>query len=212
MKALAEYCAFLQREPGTGEIATVFDQFQNINQIKTRGIEFELSYALDLARGGSLDFRGLANYVIGLITVDSAGTINRAGMTGVPVSQTPGIPDWVAAVLLAYDYDPLAITLQAHYIAEGKYDVTLIGPDDPRYNISLPNSINDNTSDDNLILNLNLRYNLEGVSELETQLFFGINNLLDQDPPLASSSQGYTNGVLFDQVGRTYRAGFRIQM
>ena len=157
----------------------MFDQFQNISQIKTRGVKFELSYALDLATGGSLDFRGLANYVIDLITVDSAGTINRAGMTGVLVSQTPGIPGRVAAVLLTYDYDPFAITLQAHYIAEGKYDVTLIGPDDPRYNISLPNSINDNTVDDNLILNLNLRYNLEDVSGSKTQLFFGINNLLD---------------------------------
>lgn len=44
---------------------------------------------------GSLDFLGLAKYVIDLITVDSAGTINRAGMTSVPVCQTQGIPDWV---------------------------------------------------------------------------------------------------------------------
>lgn len=88
----------------------------------------------------------------------------------------------------------------------------MIGSDDPRCNVSLPDSINDNTVEDNLILNLGLRYNLGDVSGSTTQLFFRINNLLDQDPPLAPSSQGYTNGVSV-RPGRAHLPrGFRVQM
>jgi outer membrane receptor protein involved in Fe transport len=41
------------------------------------------------------------------------------------------------------------------------------------------------------------------------QLFGAINNLFDKDPPVAPSSFGPTNNVLYDVIGRTYRVGVR---
>lgn len=202
-----EYCALLTRG-ADGSIVAARDQYQNINQIITRGIDFELDYTTYVGEG-SLSLRALATYVDDLITIDSVGSTDRAGMTGIPVSQSPGIPDWVLDATINYEQDWFGMTLQAHYIAEGKYDVTLIGPDDPGYDISLPNSINDNTVSDFLTFTLSTRFTVADVMGGEVQFYTVIDNLFDADPPLAPGSTGYTNGVLFDQVGRRYRAGFR---
>jgi outer membrane receptor protein involved in Fe transport len=37
-----------------------------------------------------------------------------------------------------------------------------------------------------------------------------VQNLLDRDPPVAPSNQGATNMILFDPLGRSYRAGVRM--
>ena len=43
------------------------------------------------------------------------------------------------------------------------------------------------------------------------QLFWVINNLLDEEPPVAPGGNAYpTNPVFFDTLGLRYRAGFRI--
>lgn len=42
------------------------------------------------------------------------------------------------------------------------------------------------------------------------QLFWAINNLLDEDPPVAPGGNQYpTNPVFFDTLGRRYRVGLR---
>jgi outer membrane receptor protein involved in Fe transport len=42
------------------------------------------------------------------------------------------------------------------------------------------------------------------------QLFGIVNNLFDRDPPNdLPSSFGVTNPVLYDSIGRTFKAGFR---
>jgi len=148
--------------------------------------------------------------VFDLITTDSAGSVDRAGQTGVPVSAIPGIPDWTLDGSLTLDAHPVSVTFQGRYISAGKYDVTLVGPGDPGYSISARNSINDNTVDAYFIANLSVRFNVGPDDRFQ---FFGVvNNLFNRTPPLAPGSQGYTNAVLFDQVLRTFRAGVRIRM
>lgn len=205
-----EFCALLEFENNdpNGVISRVTDRFVNVNELKTRGLDFELAYTADLGTAGRLSLRGLATHVMDLITTDSAGSVNRAGQTGVPVSAIPGIPDWTFDGTITWDLDPFSLTFHGRYIAEGKYDVTLIGPDDPDYDISLRNSINDNIVSDYFIANLSARFNVN-----ENFQFFGaVNNLFNRTPPLAPGSQGYTNAVLFDQVMRTFRFGVRVRM
>jgi len=43
------------------------------------------------------------------------------------------------------------------------------------------------------------------------QLFGVVNNLFDKDPPFAPEGQYPTNPTYFDQIGRTYRVGVRVQ-
>jgi iron complex outermembrane recepter protein len=210
LEGASEFCANLVINPETNLIEQVIDSYLNVNELTTRGIDFELSYSTDIGELGSLTFRGLATHVIDLITTDSAGTINRAGMTGVPVSQLPGVPDWTFDGTVTWSLRDFSATLQGRYIPSGVYDVTLIGPGDPGYDISLPNSIDDNTVDSYFIANLFARYTIENQGR-EIEFFGGVNNLFNPDPPRAPGSQGFTNAVLFDQIGRRYTAGVRLR-
>ncbi|MBN8819019.1 MAG: TonB-dependent receptor [Sphingomonas sp.] len=205
-----EFCAYLTLDPTTNVIQRASDRFLNVNRLKTRGLDIELDYSVDTGNLGRWSFRGLATRVFDLITTDSAGSVDRAGQTGVPVSAIPGIPDWTLDGSLTLDAHPVSVTFQGRYISAGKYDVTLVGPGDPGYSISARNSINDNTVDAYFIANLSVRFNVGPDDRFQ---FFGVvNNLFNRTPPLAPGSQGYTNAVLFDQVLRTFRAGVRIRM
>ncbi|TKD49882.1 TonB-dependent receptor [Sphingomonas baiyangensis] len=205
-----EFCAFLVIDPTTGVIQQATDRFLNVNRLTTRGLDFELDYATDIGAAGRLGFRGLATHVFELVTTDSAGSVDRAGQTGVPVSAIPGVPDWTFDGTVTWDYRPLSVSFQGRYITEGKYDNTLVGPQDEGFDIRARNSINDNRVDAYFIANLSLRLN---VGDDDRFQFFGVvNNLFNREPPLAPGSQGYTNAVLFDQVMRTFRAGVRIRM
>jgi len=204
-----EFCQYLELD-SSGVIQQATDRFLNVNRLTTRGLDFELDYAIDTGRAGRFAFRGLATRVLELVTTDSAGSVDRAGQTGVPVSAIPGIPDWTLDGSLTWDAHPVSITFQGRYISKGKYDVTLIGPDQPGYSMSARNSINDNSVDPYFIANLSVRFN---VGKDDRFQFYGVvNNLFNRVPPLAPGSQGYTNAVLFDQVLRTFRAGVRIKM
>lgn len=205
-----EFCGYLVQDPVSGVIERATDRFLNVNSIATRGLDFELDYAFDTGSMGRWSFRGLATRVLDLITTDSAGSVNRAGQTGVPVSAIPGIPDWTLDGSLTWDANAVAVTFQGRYISAGKYDVTLIGPDEAGYSATARNSISDNTVDSYFIANLSVRFNVGPDNRFQ---FYGVvNNLFNRVPPLSPGSQGYSNAVLFDQVLRTFRAGVRIRM
>ncbi|HWW65281.1 MAG TPA: TonB-dependent receptor [Sphingomonadaceae bacterium] len=205
-EGMTQFCAQIERG-ADGKLVRITDSFLNVDQLKTRGIDFELDYRVPVSAKDVLTFRALATYVDKL----ELGSVDRAGMTGIPVSGTPGIPDWTVDTTITWDHDPFALTLQGHYISAGKYDVTLIGPDDPRYNVSLPNSINDNRVPSYLLFNLSGRVNIINEGGRQFQIFGAVNNLFDRKPPLAPGSTGYTNAILFDQVGRTFRVGARFK-
>jgi outer membrane receptor protein involved in Fe transport len=77
--------------------------------------------------------------------------------------------------------------------------------------VNLPNSVNTNHVASAVYVNLGARYRLPSAAEWNMELFLGVQNLLDRDPPVAPSNQGSTNMILFDPLGRSYRAGVRMQ-
>jgi outer membrane receptor protein involved in Fe transport len=87
-----------------------------------------------------------------------------------------------------------------------------VGPDDKGYDPLLPNSINDNSIGAWTYFNFNASYNLWSDGDRRAELFGVVNNLFDKNPPVdAPSSFGPTNNVLYDVIGRTYRAGLRVR-
>ena len=98
------------------------------------------------------------------------------------------------------------------HISGGRYNTTLIGPDEEGYDPMLPNSISDNSVGAWTYVNLNASYNLWSDGDRNVQLFGVVNNLLDKSPPVAlPSSFGPTNNVLYDVVGRAYKVGVRFR-
>jgi iron complex outermembrane receptor protein len=190
--------------------------FQNLNSLEVSGFDFELGYNLPIG-DSSFDFTLLATRMVHLTTTDVTGTqVDRAGVTGNNVSGGgAGMPEWQANGLITFAHGPASVTLETRFIDSGKFDSTLIGPDDPRYAAALTSptlrnsTINRNEVASVVYFNLGGTYKFTGFKETEMELFAGVQNLLDRDPPVAPSNQGSSNLILFDPLGRAYRLGVR---
>jgi outer membrane receptor protein involved in Fe transport len=205
----AEFCPFVLRD-GSGVVSQITNPLFNFAELVTEGVDFEANYRLPLSQlsggvPGALTFRALATYVAHLSTTDSAGSIDRAGQSGFPAGQTPGVPHWIVDGTVTYSTDRFATTLQGHFIDSGYHDVTRIGPDDPRYDPFLRNSTNRNRLPSRTYFNLTASYNIIDEGRRRLQLFGGVNNLFDKDPPAIHSNSYGTNTVYFDPIGRTFR-------
>lgn len=195
------------------EIRTVF---QNLNKLELSGFDFDFRYDMPLGEG-NLDMGLLATRIVHLTTTDVSGvSVDRAGVTGNNVSGGgAGMPQWQLNSLVTYSQGPASVTLETRFIDSGKFDATLIGPDDPRYDAALANpalrsfTINRNEVASAVYFNLGATYKFSGFRDSGMEVFAGVQNLLDRDPPVAPSNQGSGNLVLFDALGRSYRLGVR---
>jgi outer membrane receptor for ferrienterochelin and colicin len=122
------------------------------------------------------------------------------------------VPRYIVNGYLTYSTDPFSAQVQVRHIAGGRYNTSLIGPDEDGYDAALPNSVNDNRVGAWTYVNLNASYDLWRDGDREVEVFGVVNNLFDKDPPVdIPSSFGPTNNVLYDVVGRTYKVGVRVR-
>lgn len=206
----ADFCELITRDE-TLAVIEVRNPAINLNRLIARGTDLELDYTLPQQPWGKLGVRLLGTWVKDLITIDSVGPTNRAGQTGVQTGATPGLPRWTANASVTYDYGPLTLTLEGRYIPKGKYDATLVGPEDDGYSPLLPNSISTNRVDGRFYMNLAGQYTLVERGGTEIELFGAIYNALDRDPPVSIANGAGTNTMLFDVMGRLYRLGLRFR-
>ena len=207
-RGATEFCSLIDRS-ATGQITVVRNINLNVANLTTRGLDIEASYVTSLA-GGQLSLRALATHVKDLITADSFGSVDRAGMNGVPPSAQPGLPSWIVNSNVGWSSDRFATELQVRYISKGIYNALLIGPGQEGYSPTLTNSISDNSVSSYFYVNLNAQVNLIKDGARTLQLFGVINNLFDQQPP-ADLPSSFANGnpMLYDVVGRAFRVGAR---
>jgi len=205
------YCDLVDLNPDNS-VAQVRTLFQNLNRLVTKGFDLELGYRHGLGNG-KMDYSILATRLEHLATTDITGiVIDRAGVTGNNVSGGgAGLPHWQINSLVTYEGGPLSLTVEGRFIDDGLFDSTLIGPEQSGYNVNLPNSVNTNHVAGAVYVNLGARYKLPSAAERSVELFAGVQNLLDHDPPVAPSNQGSGNLILFDALGRSYRAGIRME-
>lgn len=204
----AEFCSYLTRDPDTNFLTGIINQNLNLTSLRSRGWDFELNYQFPASDLGDFSLRVLANRALELSTTDSAGVkTDRAGQTGRPVSQESGVPDWTVNADLTYSSGPFSATVQARYFTGGAYNVTLVGPEDEGYSITAPNSISKNYIPGRTYVNLAASYELTSSFEV----FGAITNLFAVSPPMAPSSVGPYNSVLYDPIGQTFRIGLRAE-
>jgi len=207
-----EFCALITFEDtGTRQkVVEVRNPWLNLNTLIVRGVDIEADYRLALGGDQTLGFRLLGSYIKDLITVDTVGSINRAGQTGVQTGAQPGLPRWTLNGTITYDAGPFSANLQARYISAGKMDVTLIGPTDKGYGTDLPNSISDNHIEAMLYLDLGMSYRFDLGNSRNVQLYTAVKNLTNPTPPVNVYSGSGTNPFLFDMVGRRFVMGVRL--
>lgn len=201
----------------------------NVGRVAIRGVDFEASYRLPLAdllpaANGSLDFRFLLNYQYDFKVTPSPDSpaIQYAGQSG-PITDGGDFypkPKWTWNGLVAYNTDRFNATVNVRYIGSGILDVQRIGPEDPGYDPTLPNSISFNRVKSATYVNLAMSYEipLGGDDDDYVEVFGTIDNLFDKDPPIApgggvsAGATAYpTNPVYFDTFGMRWRAGVRVK-
>ena len=184
----------------------------NLDRLTTRGEDFEVSYRLplggDAAPGANLTFRLLASHVEESTTQTFGVAVDRAGQTGGLLSG--GMPDWLMNAYVTYTGGPVSVTLQGRFIDSGVVDATRIDPSDSGYSPTLANSTNDNHVASAFYANLFGSLDVPAFGEQTVQVFAVVNNLFDKTPPIAPEGQYPTNPTYFDQIGRTYRVGMRV--
>ncbi len=237
------YSAFCERIDFTDDSRTDITFIRatdtNLGGYAVRGADFELDYTLPLSRfgdaaRGTLNLRALAtlNYDLIVTSAPGATPVDFAGQTG-PTTAFGNFnsgPKWQLNTMLTYSLDRFSTTLNVRHIPSGKLNANWIGPDDPRYAALIEASMSDlvsaaptNTVSNNRVegrtyLGLSATYKVPfGNNGANWEVFGTINNLLNEDPPIAPGgnagpgSNYPTNPVYFDTVGAQFRAGVRMR-
>ena len=210
----ASACDYVQGW-GTTDITSVEAGSINIGQFLTRGIDVEAVYDVPLDSGANFNVRVIGSYLSDMIVDSGLGNapVNYEGQSG-PVGSFGGFntsPNWQATAWLTYARDRFTTTLETRYIGSGSLNATRFeSPPGSPSNTQLF-SMTTNSVDDRYYLAWSGSYDFQrGNADNSLQLFWAIQNLLDEDPPVAPGGNVYpTNPVFFDTIGRRYRVGVR---
>ena len=202
-------CSLVTRD-ANNNVTLITDTTQNVNQLIARGVDFELNYNQPLGGDNRLSLVVLANYVKDLITIDSVGPTNRAGQTGLRGGTPPGIPDWTVDATARLDLGEMfSLSTHARWIDRGFFYPTFVEPGDPGFSFSNPNSVNTNSVPSRIFIDLLGTVRLQTGWAKGLELYAGVDNVFDQDPPRFPGANGSGNNVLFNPVGRMFKAGVR---
>jgi outer membrane receptor protein involved in Fe transport len=203
-------CTLITRDPGTGLIVEIDDVLQNVNRLIARGVDFELDYRQPLGSMGDLDFRLLGTHIRDFITVDTVGSVDRAGQTGLRGGFPQGLPDWSVDALVSWQWNAFTLNGHVRWINKGFYNSAFIGPDDPDFSITSPFSSNINEVPSKTYVDLLAQYRVEYGTDREFAVYVGVDNIFNTWPPQVPGAHGTGNNILFNPAGRTYKAGLRV--
>jgi len=221
-------CQNIQRGPATatnpaGTIILVTSRPTNYAFNLTRGLDFEASYTVNLDEwvdswSGSFMLRGLAAHVIESTSDDGLNPpLDTAGNNS---NTNPGPPYWKFFLSATYALDPVTVGLTARGVSSGHY-----GPLYVRQACTSGCPVStpfQRTIDFNHIegqwlydVNVNFKFLHKEDSMVDADAFLVVSNILNSDPPVvATSSPEYwhrTNSLLYDVLGRSFRAGIRFR-
>ncbi|HEX2493111.1 MAG TPA: TonB-dependent receptor [Steroidobacter sp.] len=198
------YCDRVRRDANgsiwLGDTGFIIDPILNTGSLQTKGVDAEVNYRFDIGRGGGLGLSLIGTYVDEFVTepLPGAATYDCVGLYGL-VCGVP-IPEWRHKLRGSWQAPfGLDLSLTWRFINSVDLDAT---SDDP----SLAGEVNwsDRQLGSRSYFDLMASYTMNDVmvfSNLTGRL--GINNMLDEDPPLIGQSNCpsvYCNGNTFPQV------------
>ena len=204
---LPQYCARLTLDNSAVGFNYSVNFPENLNNLKTNGIDFEIALRppIDaIGLPGRLEMRTLGTWVDDLRTIQPlpAGGVSDIDAAGQSVSSLN------VNISFTYTLPRFSTNLTVRHLSDRKWSTALIGPEDPTYRPSLPNSINKNVFPSSTLWYLTGTYDLvEPEAGRRLQLFGVIENLWDKDPPgIIISGAG---GSSYDPIGRNFKLGLR---
>lgn len=202
-------CSLITRDAGNN-VTNISDTIQNVNRLIARGVDFEVNYAQELGGDNALSLVLLANYVSDLITIDSVGSTDRAGQTGLRGGTPAGIPDLTIDASARLDIGEMfSFNTHVRWINSGFFFPSFIAPGDEGYSLSNPNSVNTNSIPSRTYVDMLATVRLPVGFADELEIYGGVDNVFNQDPPNFPGANGAGNNVLFNPVGRFFKGGIR---
>ncbi|CAN7258999.1 TonB-dependent receptor [Phenylobacterium sp. LjRoot164] len=198
------YCQLIARNTASGVPLNPVQPLQNLGQFETTGIDVQFDWNIDLMDVGLGDDAGslAINVSVGWLdqfkiqNLPNAATYDYAGTWGTAVETSAGQahPEWKSVTSATYTRGPASVGLRWRYISEMKNSATVVSPTSTARGVKAYN-----------IFDLNGRVKLPW----ETDLRFGVNNLLNQNPPQAGDTEYNYDQQNYDVMGRTYYVGMR---
>ncbi|WP_374471203.1 TonB-dependent receptor domain-containing protein [Phenylobacterium sp.] len=194
------FCSQLARESASGLISVINTPVLNLGGYKTSGIDAQLDWRMPVADMGLGDLPGavlanvLASYLIDYKIQnlpnspfrEFAGTMGNAQID--PYADTR--PTWKLTTTLGYEVGPVAAFLQWRYI-DGQSNAANVGTTGSTRGVKSRHYFD-------LSGRWAVRENLD--------LAMGVNNLMDESPPLFGVTPGTTSLSTYDLIGRRYYA------
>jgi iron complex outermembrane receptor protein len=194
-------CDVITRDPVTNRITGVIAGPINFDEMKMRGVDFEVSYNIPLGPG-RLDVRGLATYFDrGYVISEETGfrELHDSVEQGAP-RDIGGSPKWKGNTRITYSLGKKWVSLGARYVGGGRID--------PAYT---PKDLNKLRVHGRTYIDLSAEYPLSDLAGANSSivLFGNVRNLFNTDPPITGESSWATTRSLYDVVGRLYSAGVK---
>lgn len=187
-----------------------------------KGIDFSGNYVVDLTGDNNINFRLIATKMLEQKFQPTPGQpfVDIVGQTGTSnsfLSDYQPTAEWVANLSAAYNRGPLNVTGQVRYVSSGVMNYYGITPNDPGYATASPPLVTMSTNHvpSYSVWTLAASYDFQTQGP-DMQVFGAIDNLFDKNPPVAAgsgfggNSNGGTNAVFFDTLGRAVRLGLRV--
>jgi iron complex outermembrane receptor protein len=182
----------VQRLPSTvagdpGEVIQIFDQYENIGNVETSGLDFDISYKMD-SDAGEFKFSYNVNYV--LKYEDTRPTANADGSQGARRLDTQEgdfeQPELRWGFSTSWVKDDWNANLGVNYIGAFKQDSAVRTPrDDDGIVLAILDDVESMVTVDTVVNYIGLE---------NTVVTLGVTNLLNEEPPFSYHSwEGYSN-------------------
>lgn len=216
--ATSAFCQGITRNSVTGEITGpnyVATTNANTGGLKTSGVDFGGRYSFPVAWGlfdGESRFDLIANWTY---TSEFTGTPVQAlpnlknecvGTYG-PTCGQP-IPEWKGVSRVNWRTGPLTLSLRHRYIGEVTRDAYVL-PQRSGGTVPALDSLTNPVLEGQSYFDLSFAWKLPRSLEL----YGGINNIADKDPPVVGSAQANANtwAATYDVEGRVYYLGLNVK-
>ena len=213
----ADLCALIQRN-AAGTVTGMIEQNINLSSQVADGVDIEGTYRFDVADvvdgwDGSMTLHMIATHYSKFVT--------NGGTSGAPNLESAGqgsIPLWRWNGSETYSNDLWSLTFTERYItplAINKSWIACAADSCPLPTATNP-TVNMNRIAGAMYFDLGGNYKMPTVNGFNSQFYFKIDNVNNIDPPMTYSNGTLSqmnpgvNGQIFDELGRFYRIGVRI--
>jgi iron complex outermembrane recepter protein len=187
----------------------------NVARQVNRGLDIEASYRRPVL-GGNLTIRGLATRYLENLSADgitpATDTVGTNGMNG---TLKNSLPKWRYTASVSWDSEKLLLSLTGRGFSSGVYNTSYVEcgttcPPSTPANMTINNNRLPGAFYLDGSVTVRFPHNIEA--------FFAVDNIANKDPfqmaygPTIGTAPISVNPVLYDVVGRSFRAGFRFKM